>query len=703
MKYYKSLFSLFLLIAFTNNCLFAESIRVGRLRTIRLVLVDADTGKTITTLDKDKTISISNIRAKRYSVVARPSTKGVNLVEFYTSKFQTKPTKKEKQIPYTLFGDTIKKKTRVLQGRALREGNLFFRVVALSGNKAVENIEVTLNVVNGSVNTPTNTPINNPRDGTTTPTTSPTPEQTVTASPDNNAIQENARKVMREKISAWRHKEKNGAMCISCHAPDAYDLAMLNFSDETILRRARPHVPENIAQDILSLVKAVRVVYGITNPPDPMVFRPFQPGGEVLTGKDINERDLKFGKNLVDEYGLRLAQSAPIASLTEAQQARDQFLALDIKTIKVGFPFNRWSEDGFHAKSHNTTADWMPLTPVVPLAEREAEVLALHNAYIQSPTDENFWKIYATVYTHNSVLAGGDEMSFIKYKSNLQGQHIFRRARIEGRAEKDALLYFNYTHYPEDAAFDKGFPSPFWDFGDFSRKFDRSINDNGCKTDKCIGIESSILPGLVKDNRLRDQFKVITLPWFWLGWLMDEGLRRSGKGSNSTLHAEYFGDKILSGFIPEHPILEYTIKGSASRSQLYLMHNVFMFARKTLVECFVLAAHAPNQRKNGLPLQPNWVSFFGKDGFGPMDSIAYKNTSAEFKALYNRFLANTSLMYLYFFEDAINNGKSIRNHSNTLPKMIKVLDYLGPEYAGTEYKRIWESIKDKFPPTVDGK
>jgi hypothetical protein len=690
----------------------AQSGRSLRVKALRLNFVNSETGKSVSRLRKDITIDLSKNKFELYTIVAKPRVKGVTHVEFFTSKFTTKPFSFERSKPYSLFGDRAINNKVVLTGKKLVENNLFVRAVAYVNQKPVENVELTINFI--SV-VSTKTPIISP-----SPTVSitPTPVATNTIAVGNpNSVPtifipvSDARKLMLEKLVAFRHKESTGATCISCHAPDAYDLAMLDFSDDNILRRARPHVPENIANDIATLINAVRNVYNITIPLSAKNFRPFQPGGEILPGKDIAEKDINFGRNLKNLYGLRLAQDMPIASLAEAIVARDQLLEVDVKRMKVGFAFNRWSEDGFHGKEHHSIGDWMPNNPVVILDDKESEVIPLHDTYIDLPTDENFWKLYATVNltTHKVIGAEGEsvEMALLKYKSNLLAQHLLRKAKLLGKQPTDALDFFDHIYFQGNANFDKGFPAPIWELGDFSRKQDNSVGDDGCKNIpnsgvRCIWPNKAIPLSFVfrdgqKNYSLKDQFKTITLPWMWIGWMMDQGLRRTSRGLNPTLKAEYFSGRISNAFMPELPIVEYGIKGSTDKTQNFMFHLLFMFARKTTVENFVIASQDPEKLKLPISLAPDWLSFFGK-GEKRIEKYAYLNGTEEYRDLYNRFFANTALMYLYFFKDAVDNNKPFENKSNTIYKMIEYLDIIGPVYAGNEYKNIWNSIKSRIPP-----
>lgn len=108
---------------------------------------------------------------------------------------------------------------------------------------------------------------------------------------------------MAQGLVAWRRVGTHGS-CVGCHAPDAYDLAAIGYSDADITRRALDHVTPGEAGQVVLLVKAVRQKYGIERPLHPQNFRPLQPGHEVLPGASHANRDQAFAQYLSQEVGL---------------------------------------------------------------------------------------------------------------------------------------------------------------------------------------------------------------------------------------------------------------------------------------------------------------------------------------------------------------------------------------------------------------
>ncbi len=86
-------------------------------------------------------------------------------------------------------------------------------------------------------------------------------------------------------LKAWRTPGAvDGNACVFCHGPDAIEFAALGYTDSQIYRRAFTHVDQSVADDVIDMVHALRAKFKITQPPDPAVARPFQPGGEPLPG-----------------------------------------------------------------------------------------------------------------------------------------------------------------------------------------------------------------------------------------------------------------------------------------------------------------------------------------------------------------------------------------------------------------------------------
>lgn len=383
-------------------------------------------------------------------------------------------------------------------------------------------------------------------------------------------------------LEAWRKPGaiQAGAACANCHAPDGLDLAYFAFSESALKRRAEPHVSQFSTEltgddfvKIKKMIEALRIKYNIT-PKDPMEFRPLQPGGEVLPGNTAAERDYEFGRQL-QNMGFVFAND-PVLSLEDAKRHRDEWLKINPRTLKIGIPFNRWSEDPFHGPEHASMADWMPDLPRIPREERADEWYALHDAYLQNPTDENFWEMYDNEHRYNRSIFGGSSEHFFrrKYRSVLMAQHMFRKEVMnqEAFADRPTLAWF-------PARKDEGIDNPIWDIGLTAHNL-----QNGPSDESDFEMPSNVLLRSKPSGTIKEQMDAIRVPWFYAGWLFDQGLQHS-RGGDATTQARYF-------------TLHMHIDDG------YPIHNAFAITRKLIVENFDKEIHTEEK-----PLNTNYENF----------------------------------------------------------------------------------------------
>lgn len=349
-------------------------------------------------------------------------------------------------------------------------------------------------------------------------------------------------------LKSWRTAGgKFNAACSSCHAPDAFDLAVFDFKDHHIRRRAMTHVGQDDADRIVALIHAIRKKYKITKPLEPMAVRPFQPGGELLPGATSEQRDFELGKSLK-----RLAPTLSVGrieTLADARRAKNELLAVDLEKLRIGIPFNRWSEDKFHGDSHGLLADWVPDVPRAPKSESSAEWFKLLDVYIEDPSANNLAPILKESgnLTKNFTEMPFSELSLAKYKSLLIGQHRLRAHFIpDGSTEID----LNGTN-------------PMWDVGHYA-----AINDQFDYESQ--GMPDEVYPLLSSKVNAPNQLKEMRAAWLWLGWIHDPGLQRSSSDP-TTKNARYFSLALW-------------------RDGGYAIHNAFMIARKQLSQSFDAAA-----------------------------------------------------------------------------------------------------------------
>lgn len=221
---------------------------------------------------------------------------------------------------------------------------------------------------------------------------------------------------------------------------------MLGYPDDAILRRAALHVPPQDAAALVDLVHAQRRRFDIIRPCSPE-YRPLQPGGDVLPGDTPHEQDAAFGQQLRD-MGVAI-ETEIIRDVDDAQHAWDQVRQLDLRTLKIGIPLPRWTEDGFNGDVHHDVNDYMP-----PLGSPPYDPdgwYAIVDEYIDEPTDERFFAMLERLEEESNTdefeAQFDDDAPNCKYKtaagylvtlnrnkrrSQQVVQHLFRRSLLAG-------------------------------------------------------------------------------------------------------------------------------------------------------------------------------------------------------------------------------------------------------------------------------
>ena len=463
--------------------------------------------------------------------------------------------------------------------------------------------------------------------------------------PENPAPSGDPANVIDEGLTIWRKSgdpnKDNGAACANCHSPDGLDLAYFDFSKGAILRRGEPHVGKEDAAKIAAMIEAVRDKYQITEPKDFLLDRPFQPGGAVLPGASVQERDLAFGRQLQD-MGYRFA-TVPVLNIEEALIQKEEWLSkVDPRTLKIGMPLNRWSEDPHRGEEHASIADWLPDLGFMPSREVEEDWYALHDLYLENPTDENFMLMYDAVeaYTDHPFQGNGKSLMLKKYKSVLVAQHMFRQELTEGSlfGERPTSAFFPLRMAAKKP---KGY-NPIWEVGDFAR-----VNSK----DEELELPKEIMERIEGSNK--EAMKQVKVPWFYTGWLFDQGLQKTSK-SNSTKSAEYFSHFFQDDFS----------EGQPNRSG-YSIHNIFMITRKQMVHNFDPVA------TEGTPARLA-VAYSNFHGYG-WDVKKAPKDSQERLDIYQFMVENSYRMMLFLIqEDIKQKGKPIPE--NTAKKWNSALD-----------------------------
>ncbi len=351
----------------------------------------------------------------------------------------------------------------------------------------------------------------------------------------------NDAETLRVGLLAWRAPRTIGS-CNTCHSPDAFDLSVINISDENLRRRAIGDGATNAEADaIVNLVQMNRRKFNIKKPLDPVNDRPFQPGGKVLAGATPAERDIAFGRMLKTKIPTLMGD--PIDSEEKAILAARELMAINLRGLPVGVEFPRWSEDHFHGVQRGTMNEWIPDIARLPLAGKETEWLALQDKYIADPSEKNFWAMYDAVVTLTAPqFTTSYYVDFFerdRMRSHLIGQHLLREQYLPTHISiVRGHTAFAYRAAGLPISTKKWLPNPWWEVGDFARVMLDNSTINARTNLKNLGypdvITNRIDPVLTGETMQTS----IRMPWFWLGFTLDPGLKRIN-GSNSTLVGEY--------------------------------------------------------------------------------------------------------------------------------------------------------------------
>jgi hypothetical protein len=432
-------------------------------------------------------------------------------------------------------------------------------------------------------------------------------------------------------LAAWRRPGNHGS-CVSCHAPDAFDLALIAYPDATIHRRALDHVDAADATRIVDLVKVIRQLYAIERPLDPLKFRPLQPGGELLPGTTPEQRDAAFGNLLANDVQLLWA-SGRIASRADALVAQAQLRDLDLRKLPIGVPFDLWSEDASNGPGHRSVSEWLPGMGVRPKAGRAAEWYALHDDYLMLPSDAKFWAYYTRIDDLlESIEPAGHDLGFqwslLKYKSVQIAQHMLRHRSLAfpnplvGRtgdavANRRVILDRN----------------PLFRTGDHLRRF--PLFDDPAKP--VTTFPAFLAPTLpTAPDELRRQTEQFFRAWFWMGWTYDPAL--------------LFSDEIFQ-----------TVEGDYLYASLladYKLHHAFVVAKTSVAKAGATAwFNAPGP---GVAGHGKWA------GFTPFMVLHHIERNRNEpgagdprRAAHDRMFSNTARMWIYLVQDDLERSGTV--------------------------------------------
>jgi mono/diheme cytochrome c family protein len=485
--------------------------------------------------------------------------------------------------------------------------------------------------------------------------TAPVPAVYCLSRPEATWTQDQITTAYTNGLKAWRSPGTvDNNACVGCHAADPMDLAFIGYSDAQMYRRAFSHVQDQSVIDaVVDMVHALRAKYNIVQPPDPLKYRPFQPGGAVLPGNSAQERDQAFGQELSD-MKLRL-MGAPINSVADAKMAWDELAALDLRALRVGIPMNKYTEDKFnndgvnvpcpdkHAcDDHGTIADWITDTAVVP-GSLSAAQQAAEDAYLANPTLDT---LKAALLTRPR-----DETSWFKHKygSVMIANYLFR---LQAQGDPN-LSKFTSTYNATNSAFPVDMKTgmlynTIWMVGANQRDFIHNVGMTLPTGGGKFSVPVETLPGLTR-NDANEQLQRIIVPWFWLGFTLDPSTMMV-EPDYVAEGDEYFTQETFldNGSSPIHgafivskrsvEVMKYDKAGGLPRSP-----NVFPFFHPDLGRFPV----TPLVMRSGyFPIVTNFAE---QKNFNTINNyqIMYTPTDATHKTLYQTYAANQWRMFMW--------------------------------------------------------
>lgn len=491
--------------------------------------------------------------------------------------------------------------------------------------------------------------------------------------------------VIAQGLQVWRKPDASGMACANCHAPDGFDLAFINFTDANIKRRALAHVSDVEADRIVAMVRAVRARHNITQPKDPLQFRPFQPGGRVLAGATAAERDLAFARTLVTRLPTLMAEGAVIDSAEKARRARDELMNFRLRAEPIGIPLPRWSEDGFHGRQHSTLNDWLTDSARVPVdAAAAAELYAAHDAYIAQPSMSNLMRVLdlTTARTRAGTFMGdrapsgiAAEIDLAKQQSAIYAMHLFR---LEAAGNTDVFNSTGNVFLRGDTgSFATATLNPFFLVASRGQGLQVPMENLANHTINSLAPEQRTQAAL--DDMMRNE---VLQPWWMLGWLYQPALFQ-----DTVNGGEYF---------------QRTIRGEINARDKYMTHsafiNVVMQLRRTYTTERVgtqpLAGPRLMADYRGATLyfdasNPNWTF------------------NAEHATLFRRFVENSYLMALHLIageaEQSCTTGRTadlnVLASLNTMKQweMEGIFNWDAPKMAprvATQFAAAWQQTRD---------
>jgi hypothetical protein len=570
-----------------------------------------------------------------------------------------------------------------------------------------------------------------PKDGTQNPTNPNEPINPTTPGLTPTEAQAMA-------LNLWRNtdlsKHPKGS-CAGCHGADFFDLARIGSTDADLMRRAM--IDGATQQEADALVMAVRQMREDFKLPatNARTFRPFQPSGSVLLPGLTDaphvqavKRDIAFGEQL--EQLLPTLYGERVDSLADAKKARDELLdlaegtnraganptLLNLRSLPTGITYPLWSADVHHSPIEGTLNDWVADVAHDAKPERRAEWLALQDAYLADPSNENFWKMYyaatdmtatpllgsCTVDGINPHLACAAVKDFNKHKflSALIGQHMLRLEALNRDDFLEDGLAFAYLDTDPRFAFmnarkDPEFlPADMWEIGDRGRVMleDRSQAGTFKQNLQKLGYPEFVQDSIDPERSEATEQHQLRLAWFWIGFTFDPSFARI-HASNATKVGEYMVGTLMD--------------------ERMFIHNAFQTNMRLVTKGYLQEANAvsPKQTVTYTPpvLQMNYRYFWGYNRT-VLDTKWNENKTIKFPAdlkaestdLFHRLTANGFRMSMYLYMEALDNGADRNGSLSDLTgagtgfySMKAHFDAYEPEHQTADYA-LMDALKAKL-------
>jgi hypothetical protein len=422
-------------------------------------------------------------------------------------------------------------------------------------------------------------------------------------------------------LRLWRNddlRQHPKGSCAGCHGADFFDLARIGSSDADLARRAQiDGATSEQAQALVQAVRAMRAEFQlpVTNARQ---FRPFQPGGSQLL-PDLTDseqianikRDIAFAKQL--ESLLPTLFGERITTLAQAKQAEKELLdlatgtnaggantqRLNLRSLPTGVQYPLWSADLHHGAKEGTFNDWIADIAHDPKPEHKTEWLALQDAYLQNPSNDNFWRMYNAARTMtqlpllgNCTFVGAvqngnlkceatDDFNKHKFLSAMKGQHMLR---LQARGQLDTFLRGSLAFsYLDGGSVTSSIlpllPADMWEIGDRGRvMLESSQQAASFKSNlAALGYPQFAQDSIDPQRSAGAEQTALRKAWFWIGFTLDPSFSRI-HGSNATKSGEYMVGTLVEERMFNHmhfsALMRLVTKGNLQEANMKRVNRV---------------------------------------------------------------------------------------------------------------------------------